>query len=527
MQGSNLTQYLQKKVSEYKTLFGFDMNFKKHKIKITIACALIASFIFFANVIVSSFSCSREQEFQFIQIQQAQQDELIEQTGKAKIALLFTGSTRGNFEPCGCGGVYQGGLSRRATIIDKIRVLNRNTILLDTGDISVGGSRVQFEFLAQAYQRLKYDAIALGEGDIRLGIEDFVQLAQKYNLPFISSNLQIQANNKAEQLAINNVLPKFRIIKRAGRKIAIISVLAQRWLAILPMTIRKRIEYKKPAIAIKQITTVLKRQCDFIILLSHLGPGDREILKYQLDGIDLWIDNGGHQWTRKSVQSSEITKNIFLDSNPPLLISWKNDRRIGIAAIDLNKYLHVKQAGLVPIEKNILRESAFLEIYDAYKYAARQEMLSRIYSQYEQASTTQPVKFKYVSSETCAKCHKSIFDFWKRTAHAHAFATLVKEHRDDDPNCWACHTTGFRSPNGFSDPKITPELKNVGCQSCHKIDIRTHLKNAEKMSKRQKKISLITRSWHCRRCHVPHRSPNYDYKSYLKAISCKKAKTHK
>ncbi len=496
------------------------MKHKTHTIKLAIGIALSVSAIFFVSIIISSFSCSQEQEFRFVRIQQEQQDELIAQTEKSKLALLFTGSTRGNFEPCGCGGVYQGGLSRRATIIDKIRSLNHNTILLDTGDITVGGSKIQFEFLAQAYQRLKYDAIALGEGDIRVGINTFCRLTHKYNLPFVSSNLQFKLANSKQNT--KNILPKYRIINKAGKKIAIISVLAKRWLAILPMTIRKQIKFIEPAIAIKQTTLALKGKCKFIILLSHLGPGGRDIPANLLYNIDLWIDNGGHQWVKSNKQLSELERNIFLDNNPPLLISWKNDRKIGISAIDIGRHLRIKQAGLITIEKHILQESAFLEIYDAYKYAARQEMLSRIYAQYK-SSATQPTIFKYVPSETCGKCHKDIFRFWQHTAHAHAFATLVKEHRTDDPNCWACHTTGFRSPSGFSDPKITPKLKNVGCQTCHKIDIRTHLKNAGKMSEREKRLSLIIRSWHCRRCHVPHRSPNYDYKSYLKAISCKNA----
>ncbi len=499
----------------------------KKLINFAIAFIFILAIAICVSSLFPSFSCSQEQEFHFVKIQQEQQDELITQTENAQLALLFTGSTRGNFEPCGCGGIYQGGLSRRATVIDKIRHFNHNTILLDTGDITVGGSKIQFEFLAQAYNKLHYNAIALGEGDIRVGIKSFCQITKKYNIPFISSNLQIKSEDKKNP-SYKNLLPKYRIIKIAGKKIAIISVIARRWLAILPMKIRKQLKFTAPTKAINQMKTHLTGKCDFLILLSHLGPGERQNISNALDGIDLWIDNGGHQWVRNRSQSTDFEKNIFLTRIPPLLISWKNDRKIGLAAINFSKHLKITNAGLITIEKHIPQEPAFLEIYDAYRYAVRQKMLTRIYSQYHPLPTTQlSTSFKYVPSSVCAKCHSDIYKFWKHTPHAHAFATLIKAHRDDDPNCWACHTTGFRSKTGFVNPKLTPHLENVGCQTCHKINLQEHIKNNGKMSDRQKKISLITRSWHCRRCHVPHRSPNFDYKTYLNEISCKHAKKTK
>src|SRR5262249_24500204 len=34
---------------------------------------------------------------------------------------------------------------------------------------------------------------------------------------------------------------------------------------------------------------------------------------------------------------------------------------------------------------------------------------------------------KYVGSQRCAECHESAFNIWQKSAHAHAFDTLVKD----------------------------------------------------------------------------------------------------
>ncbi len=73
----------------------------------------------------------------------------------------------------------------------------------------------------------------------------------------------------------------------------------------------------------------------------------------------------------------------------------------------------------------------------------------------------------FTGSDACAKCHATAFKAWKSSSHADAFATLVHEKADADPNCIGCHTVGFGTPNGYRSEFARARLVDVGCESCH------------------------------------------------------------
>jgi hypothetical protein len=77
----------------------------------------------------------------------------------------------------------------------------------------------------------------------------------------------------------------------------------------------------------------------------------------------------------------------------------------------------------------------------------------------------------YIGSEACKGCHKKAYEVWEKSAHSHAYQTLVDakrpSNRQYDAECVVCHTTGFTYNGGFTDAVNTPQLRNVGCESCH------------------------------------------------------------
>lgn len=72
----------------------------------------------------------------------------------------------------------------------------------------------------------------------------------------------------------------------------------------------------------------------------------------------------------------------------------------------------------------------------------------------------------FVGVEECTTCHAEAREVWDKTAHAHAYETLVKDFKEYNLECVGCHVTGYGKPGG-STVTHNDELKDVQCEDCH------------------------------------------------------------
>lgn len=129
---------------------------------------------------------------------------------------------------------------------------------------------------------------------------------------------------------------------------------------------------------------------------------------------------------------------------------------------------------------------------------------------------------KYVGNQGCG-CHKSQIKSWTRSAHGKAFESLkpgkrktAKKRANLDPDkdytrdkkCLKCHTTGYRENGGFRDMASTPELKGVGCESCHGPGSKYRILHDEKPSSLTREENKADGAWYgsedpdvCLACH--------------------------
>lgn len=106
----------------------------------------------------------------------------------------------------------------------------------------------------------------------------------------------------------------------------------------------------------------------------------------------------------------------------------------------------------------------------------------------------------YVGSQVCSTCHASSYASWTATTHSRALATLEEHGRGLDPACWECHTTGRGEEGGFASKADTPQLANVGCESCHGPGSQ-HVRNPEQVP--------LAEPLESRMCGECHKGPRY------------------
>ncbi len=77
----------------------------------------------------------------------------------------------------------------------------------------------------------------------------------------------------------------------------------------------------------------------------------------------------------------------------------------------------------------------------------------------------------YVGTETCGYCHTHEYEnFISYSKKANSWENISvmapKLTRQELEGCYGCHTTGYNQ-GGFISHELTPELSDVGCETCH------------------------------------------------------------
>ena len=111
-----------------------------------------------------------------------------------------------------------GGISRRATLISRIREENPNTLLFDAGDIFQGtpyfnfyGGELEFRLMSM----LRYDAATLGNHDFDNGIDGL--LAQ---LPYAKFDF-VCANYDFTNTVMNGMTSPYKVYEVDGIKVGV------------------------------------------------------------------------------------------------------------------------------------------------------------------------------------------------------------------------------------------------------------------------------------------------------------------
>ena len=384
-----------------------------------------------------------------------------------------------------------------------LRDAGDDIVLVDVGDAVQGAgdfSKIKADFYCKALPLLKYDAVALGETELRYILEH--PDARLFGaVPVVCANA-LDSSGKP-------FVPDPYVIKRtaSGLKVGIVGILSEQ---VIFSAIQRQtgITIASPEEALKKRVEKLRKKADVVILLSHAGGATKGLVE-AVPGIDVALS--GHSMGSLMDVPKKVGDAIYMETR-------QNSKFIGklVLDIDANKKITGFIGEYVGMEKAIKSDP------DIDKLVAEhdQQIAAYLASMRRDLTKVEPIPVSrdpkpFVGSGVCARCHADEQASWVKSGHAKAFEALTKDQSRDDPECLSCHTTGFKAKGGFVSARATPLLMGVQCEVCHGPGV-AHSRNP-------KKGYGTVMEQTCLQCHNTVRSPKFEYKAYLSKISHRSA----
>ena len=235
---------------------------------------------------------------------------------KKHITILHTNDTHSHIDVIPADdprNPNQGGVARRAILVEKIRQENPNTLLLDAGDIFQGTP--YFNYYGGELE-FKYDAATLGNHDFDNSIDGLYAQLPHAKFDFIISNYDFK------NTVMDTHTKPYKVYHKDGIRIGIFG-LGIELDGLVNKKMYKETSFLPPIEIAQDMSRILKdeERCDLVICLSHLGyhyensqrPSDLQIAANTED-IDLIIGGHTHTFLKKpTVVKNRKGKNMLVN----------------------------------------------------------------------------------------------------------------------------------------------------------------------------------------------------------------------
>jgi len=189
----------------------------------------------------------------------------------SRLTILHTNDTHSNIDPFPANhSKYpnMGGVSKRYSLINKVRQEEEHVLLLDAGDIFQGtpyfnkyGGVLEMKLMTE----MGYDVATMGNHDFDAGLEGFFKAKQFAKFPFVCANYDFSKTILNEQTVPHVILKKGKI------KVGIFGIGVELKGLVPDSKFGDTIYLDPIKTANSQAELLKKKDCDLIICLSHLG----------------------------------------------------------------------------------------------------------------------------------------------------------------------------------------------------------------------------------------------------------------
>ncbi len=216
-------------------------------------------------------------------------------TSLKRLTILHTNDIHSRIEPFpndGSRNANQGGMTKLATTIKKLRTEEEDVLLLDSGDFFQGtpyfnvyGGELELRLMSE----MGYDASTLGNHEFDNGLEGIANQLEHARFDILSSNYDFS------DTILKGAFKPYKIFKKSGLRIGVFA-LGIKLQGLVSTKNYGNTKYLDPVtVSNEMIQELQSKKCDLIICLSHLGYNSDLKLADQVSGIDLIL--GGHSHT--------------------------------------------------------------------------------------------------------------------------------------------------------------------------------------------------------------------------------------
>jgi len=211
-------------------------------------------------------------------------------------------------------------------VVRQERQASAHFLLLDAGDSLFGdrflGQQTQGKGVVEAMNLMGYDAMALGGGDMGLGLDTLRQRMAEAEFPFLSANIVLSGTE--------TLFTEPYIIKEMGdHRVAIIGLTEPG----AADAVRGAVTVLNPIETARRYVAEVSAQASTIIVLSHIGMQGNMKLAEEVEGIDLVVSGAGQMSVDQAVQN-ETTGTLIVQVEVPS--PGHAGRRIGVARLQVD-----------------------------------------------------------------------------------------------------------------------------------------------------------------------------------------------
>ncbi len=168
----------------------------------------------------------------------------------------------------------EGGMAKRADLINKIRREQKNVLVFDAGDIFQGTPYFNFfkgELELKLMTEMGYDAATIGNHDLDNGLEGLKSQLKNAGFPFINSNYDF-----SETILKGKILP-YKIFKKQGINVGVygLGIELDGLVSKQNYGLTKYLDPLEQALKMEKFLKTEKK-ADLVVCLSHLGYAYKE-----------------------------------------------------------------------------------------------------------------------------------------------------------------------------------------------------------------------------------------------------------